>query len=91
MAVEGDANEEAQPPSPLLERLRVVAPNRANCVRADAGRNHVLSFPKLSTHFLNLIRNMQIMEKTDELNLGFESLSNRHILKGFKCVSKKVY
>ena len=52
-------------------------------------KNLVLSFPKLSTHFLNLIRNMQIMEITDELNLGFESLSNRHILKGFKCVSKK--
>ena len=30
------------------------------------------------------------MEKTDELKLGFESLSNRHILKGFKCVLKTV-
>ena len=29
---------------------------------------------------------MQKMEKTDELNRGFEPLSNRHILKGFKCV-----
>ena len=34
---------------------------------------------------------MQKMEKTYELKLGFESLSNRHIIKGFKCVSKKVY
>ena len=28
------------------------------------------------------------MEKTDKLNLGFASLSNRHILNGFKCVLK---
>ena len=33
---------------------------------------------------------MQKTEKTDELKRGFESLSNRHILKGFKCVSKKL-
>ena len=46
-------------------------------------KNLVLSFPKLSTHFLSLFSNMQKMEKTDELKLGFESLSNRHILKGF--------
>ena len=30
--------------------------------------------------------NMQKMEQTDELDRRFESLSNRHILKGFKCV-----
>ena len=52
------------------------------------GKNLVLSFPKLSTHFLSLLSNMQKMEKTDGLKLGFESLSNRHILKGFKCVLK---
>ena len=42
-------------------------------------KNLVLSFPKLSTHFLSLFRNMQKMQKTDELNRSFESLSNRHI------------
>ena len=31
---------------------------------------------------------MQKMEETDELDRGGESLSNRHILKGFKCVLK---
>ena len=46
-------------------------------------KNLVLSFPKLSAHFLSLFSNMQKMEKTDELDRGFESLSNRHILKGF--------
>ena len=53
-------------------------------------KNLVLSFPKLSTHFLSLFRNMQKMEKTDELNRSFESLSNRHILKRFKRDYKKL-
>ena len=42
-------------------------------------KNLVLSFPKLSSRFLSLLSDMQKMEQTDELNRGFESLSNRHI------------
>ena len=45
-------------------------------------KNQVLLCREMSSNVVSLLSNMQKMEKTDELNRGFESLSNRHILLG---------